>query len=87
MLRGLSIKKEKTGITYVYMNEPYWDKEKRQSRAKRTLLGKLEHGSGEIIPTRSYQKKPEQQVVPQAKRGPVPITAVRRSFYLSLIHI
>ena len=80
-MRGLSIKKKKTGITYVYMNEPYWDKEKRQSRAKRTLLGKLEHGSGEIIPTRSYQKKPEQQVVPQAKRGPVPITAVRGSFY------
>jgi len=74
-------KNKKTGITYVYMNEPYWDKEKRQSRAKRTLLGKLELETGEIIPTRSYQKKPEQQVVPQAKRGPVPITAVRRSFY------
>ena len=28
-------KNKKTEITYVYQNEPYWDKEKRQSRAKR----------------------------------------------------
>ena len=30
---------KKTGITYAYLNEPYWDKEKQQSRAKRTLIG------------------------------------------------
>ena len=24
---------KKTGITYAYQNEPYWDKEKQQSRA------------------------------------------------------
>ena len=29
---------KKTGITYAYQNEPYWDKEKQQSRAKRTLM-------------------------------------------------
>lgn len=74
-------KNRKTGITYVYMNEPYWDKEKQQSRAKRTLLGKLDPETGEIISTRSYQKKPEQQAVAPAKPGPVPITKVRRSFY------
>ena len=49
---------KKTGITYVYKNEPYWDKEKQQSRAKRTLVGKLSE-SGEIIPTRAYNKKTE----------------------------
>jgi hypothetical protein len=49
---------KKTGITYAYQNEPYWDKEKQQSRAKRTLIGKVDPVTGEIIPTRSYKKKP-----------------------------
>ena len=46
---------KKTGITYAYQNEPYWDKEKQQSRAKRTLIGKVDPVTGEIIPTRSYK--------------------------------
>ncbi len=50
-------KNKKTGITYAYRNEPYWDKEKQQSRAKRTLIGKLDPDTGEIIPTRAYRKK------------------------------
>ena len=29
---------KKTCITYAYHNEPYLDKEKQQSRAKRTLI-------------------------------------------------
>ncbi len=74
-------KNKKTGITYVYNNKPYWDKEKQQSRTKRTLIGKIDPETGEIVPTRSYKnnKKPE-PVVP-VKPGPVPITTVRRSFY------
>lgn len=71
---------KKTGITYVYENKPYWDKEKQQSRAKRTLVGKLSE-SGEIIPTRAYRKKAELVSESALKRGPVPITEVRRSFY------
>lgn len=72
---------KKTGITYVYENEPYWDKEKQQSRAKRTLIGKLDPKTGEIIPTRAYKKKDEKATEAPAKRGPVPITKVQRSFY------
>lgn len=74
-------KNKKTGITYVYDNKPFWDKEKQQSRTKRTLIGKLDPGTGEIVPTRKYKnnKKPE-PVVP-VKPGPVPITKIRRSFY------
>nr|WP_321381712.1 hypothetical protein [Trichococcus shcherbakoviae] len=71
---------KKIGITYAYQNEPYWDKEKQQSRAKRTLIGKVDPVTGEIIPTRSYKKKtemPSQEVKP----GPVPMTQVRRFFY------
>ena len=74
-------KNKKTGITYAYLNEAYWDKEKKQFRSKRTLLGKLDPETGEIIPTRSYRKKTEQRAVTPARPGPVPITKVRRIFY------
>ncbi len=33
---------KKTGITYVYESVSYWDKEKKQSRARRKLIGKLD---------------------------------------------
>lgn len=72
---------KKTGITYAYENEPYWDKEKQQSRAKRTLLGRVDPKTGEIIPTRSYKRKTEPEAEERSKRGPVPITKVQRSFY------
>lgn len=72
---------KKTGITYVYQNEPYWDKEKRQSRAKRTLIGKLDPETGEIIPTRTYKKKDKMTTDTPLKRGPVPITKIQRSFF------
>ena len=42
---------KRTGITYAYENKAYWDKEKQQSRSKRTLIGRLDPQSGEIIPT------------------------------------
>lgn len=50
-------KNKKTGITYAYRNEAYWDKEKKQSRAKRTLIGKVDPVTGDIVPTRAYRKK------------------------------
>lgn len=71
---------KKTGITNVYENEPYWDKEKQQSRAKRTLVGKLSESS-EIMPTSAYKKKAELVSDAASKRCPVPITEVRRSFF------
>ena len=71
---------KKTGITYAYQNEPYWDKEKQQSRAKRTLIGKVDPVTGEIIPTRSYKKKPA-PASSEVKPGPIPMTQVRRIFY------
>ena len=74
-------KNKKTKITYVYQNEPYWDKEKQQSRAKRTLIGKLDPETGEIIPTRAYKKKDEKTADMPLKRGPVPITKIQRSFF------
>ncbi len=33
---------KRTGITYVYESVSYWDREKKQPRSKRTLIGRLD---------------------------------------------
>ena len=37
--------------------------------------------TGEIVPTRSYNKKKKVNEPKPAKRGPIPITAYKRSFF------
>lgn len=44
-------KNKYNGTTYVYESESYWDAEKKQPRAKRKLIGKIDETTGEIIPT------------------------------------
>lgn len=73
---------KKTGITYAYQNEAYWDKEKQQSRAKRTLLGKVDSDTGKIIETRPYKRKVQEQgFAGRMRPGPVPMMKIQRSFY------
>ena len=48
---------KKTGITYVYDSHSYWDKEKKQHRSDRKLIGKIDPGTGEIVPTRKKKDK------------------------------
>lgn len=50
---------KQTGVTYVYESESYWDKEKKQPRSRRKLIGKIDDATGEIIPTggRGVRKK------------------------------
>lgn len=48
---------KRSGITYAYESLSFWDKEKKQSRAKRTLIGRVDSVSGEIIPTDGRSKK------------------------------
>ncbi len=47
---------KRSGITYVYDSKSYYDKEKKSSRAKRTLIGKIDPNTGEIIPTDGRNK-------------------------------
>ena len=47
---------KRSGITYVYDSKSYYDKEKKCSRAKRTLIGKIDSDTGEIIPTDGRNK-------------------------------
>ena len=47
----VKLKDKRTGVTYVYESESYWDKEKKQPRSHRKLIGKVDDATGEIIPT------------------------------------
>jgi hypothetical protein len=42
---------KRSGITYAYESHSYWDKEKKTSRAKRKLIGRVDPITGEINPT------------------------------------
>ena len=42
---------KRSGITYAYESFSDWDKEKKMSRAKRKLIGRLNKETGEIVPT------------------------------------
>ena len=67
-------KDKRSGITYAYESISYWDKEKKQSRAKRKLIGRVDDTTGEIVPTdgRGHRRG-------QAKTGIN--TGSTRSFY------
>lgn len=52
---------KRSGITYAYASVSHWDKEKKQSRAKRTLIGRVDSVSGEIVPTDGRVRNKKQQ--------------------------
>ena len=41
------------GTTYVFVDKPYWNKQKKQTRHKREYIGKL-GSAGEFIPNKNY---------------------------------
>lgn len=53
----IKCKDKRTGVTYVYESESYWDKEKQQPRSHRRLIGKLDETTGEIVPTGKRGRK------------------------------
>ena len=42
---------KRSGITYAYENTAYYDKETKKSRSKRTLIGRVDPETKEIVPT------------------------------------
>ena len=58
---------KQTGVTYVYESESYWDKEKKQPRSRRKLIGKIDEETGEIVPTggRGKRKKRNLTDIPE----------------------
>ena len=49
---------KRSGITYAYESHSYWDPEKKMTRAKRKLIGKIDPDTGETVPTDGRNKKP-----------------------------
>ncbi|HPH12108.1 MAG TPA: hypothetical protein PKW59_14730 [Thermotogota bacterium] len=71
-------KDERSGITYAYESVSHWDKEKKQSRAKRTLIGRVDEKTGQIIPTDGRNRKERESASP--KRGSVPAEKIASFF-------
>ena len=75
---GIVYQKDKrSGITYVYENHSYWDKERKVPRCKRTLIGRLNEETGEVMPTDgrckkrspSYQASENDYQMPKTMKG------------------
>ena len=52
---------KRSGITYAYESHSYWDPEKKMTRAKRKLIGRVDPETGEIIPTDGRNRKPKKE--------------------------
>lgn len=71
---------KRSGITYAYRSVSYWDKEKKQSRAKRTLIGRVDKETGEIVPTDGRNRKKKEGTAPVI-RGTKAAERLHHSFY------
>ena len=52
---------KRSGITYAYESHSYWDPEKKMTRAKRKLIGRVDPETGDIIPTDGRNRKPKKE--------------------------
>jgi len=48
---------KRSGITYAYENQSFWDPELKRSRSKRKLIGRVDKETGVIVPTDGRCKK------------------------------
>lgn len=63
---------KRSGKTYAYETTYIWDKEKKQSRSKRRLIGRVDEETGEIVPTDGRGRKRSPDYVPEEE--PLPVT-------------
>ena len=75
-------KDKRSGITYAYESISFWDKEKKQSRAHRTLIGRVDSITGEIVPTDGRNRKKTETKSP-LKQDKSAIGFTRRTFFWS----
>ncbi len=55
---------KRSGITYAYESTSYYDKEKKQPRAKRKLIGRVDPVTGEIVPTSGRRSSAKSETIP-----------------------
>ena len=67
------------GVTYVYESHSYWDKELKQPRSDRKLIGKVDPETGATVPTgkRGRQRKSANQEQNKASHSVTPSSALR----------
>lgn len=70
---------KRSGITYVYESKAHWDREKHQSRAVRTLIGRLDPKTGEVVKTDGRGKR-RRDMFPEEAARHAAIPATRRRF-------
>ena len=51
-------------VTYVYESVSYWDKELRQPRSHRKLIGRIDPATGDIVPTGNRGRPDAAAVIP-----------------------
>jgi transposase len=73
-------KDKRSGITYAYESISYWDKEKKQSRAKRRLIGRVTK-DGKIVPTDGRGRKRKNKEEAQSSKPSIDKPETTRSFY------
>ncbi len=57
---------KRSGITYAYESHSYWDPEKKMTRAKRKLIGRVDPETGDIVPTDGRNRKDNPPVKDEA---------------------
>ncbi len=57
---------KRSGITYAYESHSYWDPEKKMTRAKRKLIGRIDPETGDIVPTDGRNRKDKAPVKDEA---------------------
>lgn len=48
---------KRSGITYAYESHSFWDPDRKMTRAKRKLIGRVDPETGEILPTDGRNRK------------------------------
>ncbi len=65
---------KRSGITYAYENQSYWDSTLKRSRSKRKLIGRVDPETKEIVPTDGRCKKRSPSYVPNPDEYIMPKT-------------
>jgi transposase len=69
---------KRSGLTYVYDSKSYWDKERKRPCAKRTLIGRRDLETGEIVPTDGRGRKRNSS---QATTSNTPTVKITRKYF------
>lgn len=65
---------KRSGITYAYENQSFWDPVLKRSKSKRRLIGRVDPDTKEIIPTDGRCRKRSPSFIPEADDYVMPKT-------------